>query len=158
MNAPHLHLVLAHLPVVGSLGAALLLAVALLRVASHVRRIALCAMLLVALTGPLAYLTGEGAEEAIEGNPVVEETRIERHEDMAKVALGGLGLAGMIALAGLVALRRRAIPGSLLVVLLAVDLGAIVLMSKAATLGGEISHPEIRSGAGPPPLAGEIED
>ena len=123
-----------------------------------IRRVALCAMVLVALTGPLAFLTGEGAEEAIEGNPVIEETRIERHEDLAKVALGGIGLAGVIALAGLVALRRRAIPGSLLVVLLVVDLGATVLMSKAATLGGEISHPEIRGGASPPPLAGEIDD
>lgn len=150
MNAPHLHLAVAHLPVVGVVAAVLLLLAALR--SGALRRAALVATLLAALTGPLAWSSGESAEEAIEGAAGIEEVRVERHEDLALVALAGLGLAGTIALAGLVVHRRRLVPGSLLVVLLVVDVAAAVLLSRAATLGGEIAHPEIRADAAP--LAG----
>lgn len=147
MNGPHLHLALNHLPVVGSLGIAILLAVAILPAGRAFRRLALAALVVVALAGLLAFFSGEGAEEGIENLPGVESTRIEEHEDMARVALIGLELAGVIGLAGLLAFRRRAIPGSLIAVALIVDLGAAALLARVATLGGEIRHEEIRAGA-----------
>ena len=147
MNDVHLHLILDHLPVVGSLGAAFLLGAALFVRESAVRRLAMLAMVLVALSGVSAYLSGQRAEEAAENRPGIEESRIERHEDLAIVALVGLEVAGAIALAGLIFFRRRLIPGSLLALVLAVDLGSIVVLSRVANLGGEITHPEIRSGA-----------
>ena len=158
MNAPHVHLIVSHLPIAGILVAVILLFVSL-RPASPFRRAALVATLLVALVGPIAWFSGQAAEESIENRAGMDETRIERHEDLALVALVGLEIAGAIALAGLLVHRRRLVPGSLLVVLLVVDLGAAVLLSRAATLGGEISHPEIRSGAALPAAeGGEAED
>lgn len=151
MNGPHLHLVLNHLPVVGSVLVAVLLLVAIFRAEPAIRRLALVALLGVALLGFPAYFTGEPAEEGIEHLAGVEEPRIEKHEDMAKVALAGLSLAGVIALAALVVFRRREIPTSLLVVALVVDLGAAALLARVATLGGEIRHPEIRAGTTAPP-------
>jgi hypothetical protein len=147
MNAVHLHLIVNHLPVVGSLFAAGLLLFALARREGSIRRLALGSLLLVALTALPAYLSGEPAEEAIENRPGIEELRVERHEDLARVALIGLELAGAIALAALIIFRRRAIPGSLLAVALIVDLGAAALLARVATLGGEIRHEEIRNEA-----------
>lgn len=158
MNGPHLHLMLNHLPVVGSLGIGLLLFVALLPAGRAFRRLALAGLVVVALAGLPAFFSGEPAEEGVEHLAGVEETRIDRHEDMAKVALVGLELAGAIALAGLLVFRRRAIPGSLLVVALIVDLGAAGLLARVATLGGEIRHPEIRAGAAANPGADTAAD
>ena len=147
LNAPHVHLAINHLPVVGSIGIALILLFALLPAGRAYRRFALVALVVVALAGLPAFFSGEPAEEGIENLVGVEETRIEHHEDAARTAVIVLEVAGAIGLFGLMLFRRKAVPGSLLALALAVDLGAVVLMAQTASLGGEIRHPEIRSGA-----------
>jgi len=152
MNGPHLHLAFNHLPVVGSVIIGLVLFVALVPAGKAFRRLALAGLVVVALAGLPAFFSGEGAEEGIEHLPGIEERRIGQHEDLAKVALIVLEFAGAVGLAGLIIFRRRAIPGSLLALALVVDLGAVVLLARVATLGGEIRHPEIRAGADAAPV------
>ncbi len=147
MNPVHFHLAVNHLPVAGSIGVALLLLFALLPVGRAYRRFALVALVVVALAGLPAFFSGEPAEEGVEHLVGMEERRIEQHEDMARVAVIVLELAGAIGLFGLMWFRRRAIPGSLLTLALIVDLGAVAVLARTATLGGEIRHPEIRAGA-----------
>jgi hypothetical protein len=144
MNDAHLHLALAHLPVIGSLAVALLLVAALWIRQATVRRLALAATVLVALSGIPAYLAGEGAEEVIERQPAIEETRVEAHENLALTALILLEVTGALGLLGLLLFRGPGIPRGILVTVLLVDLGTAALMFRVATLGGEISHPEIR--------------
>ena len=144
MNDAHLHLALAHLPVIGSLAAALLLVAALWIRPVAVRRLALAATVLVALSGILAYLAGERAEDLIERQPAIEETRVEAHERLALIALIVLEVTGALGLLALLLFRGPAIPRGILVAVLLADLGTVALMFRVATLGGEISHPEIR--------------
>jgi energy-coupling factor transporter transmembrane protein EcfT len=157
LNAPHFHIAVNHLPVVGSMGIALLLIFALFPAGRPYRRFALVALVVVALAGLPAFFSGEPAEDGIENIVGVEETRIEQHEDVARTAVIVLELAGAIGLFGLMLFRRKAVPGSLLALALAVDLGAAALMTRTASLGGEIRHPEIRSGAAALP-ASEADD
>jgi len=153
VNGAHLHILLTHLPVVGSIFAALLLAWMLARGRADGRRVALAGLLVVALASLPAYFSGEPAEDAVEHQPGVEERRIETHEDAAKLALAGALVTGVVALVGLVLFRRREPAMGFLALALALNLASVGLFARAANLGGEIRHPEIRAGAPAPAAA-----
>jgi hypothetical protein len=126
----------------------LLLAVALPSRSPAVQRLALAAVVVVALLGLPTYFTGEGAEEAVEELPGISEAVIERHEDAAARALIALEVAGALALLGLVATARaRRVPTWLVAGMLLVTLAGAGLLGWTANLGGQIRHPEIRGGA-----------
>lgn len=147
MSPAHLHLLLNHVPVLGTIGAILLLGYALLRRSQDLTRVALGSMVLVALAGVVVYLTGEPAEEAVEHLAGVSEPAIESHEEAALIATILLGAVGAVALGGLVAFRRRAtgIPRGFAVFALALSLAPAVAMGYTANIGGQIRHSEIRS-------------
>lgn len=147
MNAAHLHLLLNHLPVVGTLGCVLLLALAAVRGSPELARVSLGLFVLVALAGAAAYLTGEPAEETVEHAAGVSEALIERHQAAALVALVLLSAVGVLSLAELLAFRRRAVPRAALLVTLLAALLPAAAMAYTANLGGQIRHAEIRSGA-----------
>jgi uncharacterized membrane protein len=147
MNAAHLHLMLNHLPVVGSLGTLLLLLLAMARRSTEVGRAAMMAMVLVAIVTVPTYLTGQPAEKRIEHLPGVTESVIEPHEDNAKIALAGALVLGVIALVGLFGFRDRPAPGWLTGLLLILNLAVAVQFGRTASFGGQIRHTEIRPGA-----------
>jgi hypothetical protein len=148
MNPAHWHLLLTHVPVMGAVFTVLLLAVALPSRSPAVRRLALAAVVVVALLGLPTYFTGEGAEEAVEALPGISEAVIERHEDAAGRALIALEVAGALALLGLVGTARaRRVPTWLVAGMLLVTLAGAGLLGWTANLGGQIRHPEIRAGA-----------
>jgi hypothetical protein len=148
MNLTHLHLVLNHIPVVGSLCGLGLLAFALWRHSEDVKRAALGVLAVSALIAIPAYMTGEPAEDGVRGLPGVSKALIERHEEAAGVALGGLLALGALALVGLIWFRgKRLLPAWFGAITLAGALIVSGLMAWAASLGGEVRHTEIRSGA-----------
>lgn len=144
MNAAHIHLVLNHAPLFGVLAGIVLLLWGLLRRSYDVRLASYAAFILSALAAIAVYLTGGAAESLIEDPPGIKESAIERHEDIAKIAMVAIGATGALAAitvfvehSGL-ALRRSA-----LAALLAVALVALGVVGYAANLGGQIRHPEI---------------
>jgi hypothetical protein len=155
MNGAHLHLLMNHGPVVGSVFAALLMAWMVARGSADGRRVALAGLLVVALASLPAYFSGEPAEDAVEHQPGIEQRRIETHEGAAKVALVGALVTGAFALAGLVRFRRREPAMGFLFVALGLNLASVGLFARAASLGGEIRHPEIRAGAPAAPGAAQ---
>ena len=146
MDAAHLHLLLNHGPVLGTVFGLLLLGYGLLRRRTEAMRIAFVVFVVVGVGAGAAYLTGEAAEEAIEAVVGVPEALVERHEDMAFFALWSAVALGVIALGALAWTRRRAPlrPG---VLVLAVALGVAGVMGYTANLGGQISHVQIRPDA-----------
>jgi hypothetical protein len=146
MNAPHLHLLVNHAPVFGSVFAALLLVWALVRRSSDVRRIALAGAVVVGLAAVPAYFTGEPAEKAIARMEGVERKRIHVHEEAAMFGLISAGLTGLVALGSLVAFRRKEPATGVIVLVLVLDLWAVSVFTRVAYLGGQIRHPEIRAG------------
>ncbi len=147
MNGAHLHLILTHLPVLGVAFGALLLGLGLVRQDRGIQQAALGVLVLSGLAAGLAYLTGEGAEEAIERTIGAGKPYLERHEEAGMVGLVVAGIAGVLALIALVGGRQnRPFSRGLLVLNLVVALAASGTLAWVANLGGQIGHPEIRSG------------
>ncbi len=147
-NAAHWHLVLNHLPVVGSLAALLLLTWAFVKNTDESKRIALTALILVALVSIPAFLTGEPAEGSLKGMSGISKRWMSKHEELADVALWVAVAAGALALGVLLGFRKaRSIPRWSLGVLLLLTLVVWGLMIRTANYGGKIHHPEILSGA-----------
>lgn len=146
MDAAHLHLLLNHVPVLGTVFGLLLLGYGLLRRRAEAARIAFVVFAAVGVAAGATYLTGEAAEEAIEAVAGVPDALVERHEDMAFFALWSAVALGVLALGALAWSRRHAPlrPG---VLVLAVALGVAGLMGYTANLGGQISHVQIRPDA-----------
>ncbi len=106
MTLNHLHLVLNHIPVLGTAFGLGLLAYGIWQRSTELKKTALGVFVLVALMTIPVDLTGEPAEEGVEGLPGVSESIIEQHEEAAGVAFASIGVLGLIALIGLLALRH----------------------------------------------------
>ena len=146
MNAPQLHLMLNHLPVVGALFVAAVLAVGLVTRSAAILRLGHAMLLAIAIAMVPVYLSGEPAEESIEHAAGVSERAIEAHESAARVSMIGLEALGLAALAGLVWSRRLAPSRRFTALLLACAIGLSGVLAWTAHLGGQIRHPEIRAG------------
>ena len=156
MNATHLHLMLNHLPVLGTIFGLGLLAFGLWRKSNELKKTALGVIVVVSLAAVPVYLTGEPAEEGVESLAGVSKSGMEEHEEAAAAAFTGIMVLGATALGGLILFRRgRALPnwfsGSLLVACLSVS----GLMGWVANLGGQIRHSELRADNIPVAESGE---
>ncbi|MHB8523017.1 MAG: hypothetical protein ACYDH9_19985 [Limisphaerales bacterium] len=146
MNMAHLHLMLNHLPVLGTVFGLCLLAVAAWKRSDELKKISLDVFVIVAVLAIPAYMTGEPAEELVRSLPGVSKALIEQHEETAQIALTGVLAVGVLALAGRIRFRRdQPIPAWLTATLLALALIVSGLMAWTANLGGQVRHPEIRT-------------
>lgn len=148
MNGAHIHLLLNHIPVLGALFGLLLLLAALVRRNHPLLRVAYVVFIVSAIVAAPAFFTGEGAEDAVEGQPGVTEAVIDRHEDASKVALAAAIGLGLLSIGAVVqSVRSERTSPALGIVILLVSVATTGLMAWTANLGGEIRHTEIRSGA-----------
>jgi hypothetical protein len=148
VNLPHLHLLLNHVPTVGSAVALGLLVMALVRRDEGLKHAALEVFFAVAVLTLPAYLSGAVAHDALRDRPDISDTAMRVHQDAAFIGFAATELTGFVAWIALWQRRRRPRSAPALVAgvaLLAVL--ALVIMGRAATLGGEIRHPEIRTAA-----------
>jgi uncharacterized membrane protein len=154
LNLAHLHLLLNHVPIIGWIAGISVLALGLVRKSDEVTRVGLAILFAVALIALPAYMTGYPAQTALDGRPDVLAERIERHQAAALLALTIMEIAGVVAWFGLWHRRRHARPKPWVMpsvlVLAVISAG---LMSWAASIGGEIAHPEIRRAGSAQPIA-----
>ncbi len=144
MNAAHIHLIMTHVPVIGTFAALGLLAFGLVRKSQDLKKAALVILVIAALFAVPVYLSGEQAEEIMEGIPGVSHATVEQHEDAAAVAFTTLLVVGALALGGLVWRRKQALPGWLLSLTLAGSIVSAGMMAWTANLGGKVRHTEIQ--------------
>ena len=146
MNSAHLHLILNHIPVLGTwFGLLLLLAAGVLRKSEELKRAALVTFVLTALVTIPTYLAGQAAEDMVERLPGVSEQLIEGHEGAGLVALIAASALGALALGGLILFRRAEnLPKRFVALSLIVSLGVAGWMVWTANLGGKVRHTEIR--------------
>lgn len=144
MNAAHVHLMLNHAPLFGVAGALLLLVWGIVRKSREVRLASYVAFILSAVAAVVVYLTGGAAEALVEDLPGVTETAIERHEDLAKLAVAlicGTGLAAAITF--IAEYRRMAYQKVAMTAVVLLALVSFGVVGYTANLGGQIRHSEI---------------
>jgi hypothetical protein len=146
MNMAHLHLLLNHVPTIGSLFAVGLFLLSLIWKNNDLKRASLAGFFILALLAIPTYQTGNAAQEVIRGRTDVSEALIASHRDAALLAFIVMELTGAFAWLGLWQLRRtsRQTTWNLSAVLF-LSIVTIGVMTRAANFGGEIHHPEIRA-------------
>lgn len=148
MNDAHLHMVVNHFPIIGTiLGLGILIAGLLLKNKS-VQHTAYVLFAIAAIFGLLSMNTGEGAEELVEDLPNVGKQIIHEHEEIAEKFVILLYLTGAVALLSLfMSFKNHAKAKFFAYATLILAIGTAVLSKNVGTSGGEIRHTEIRENA-----------
>lgn len=146
MDQTHLHLLITHLPIFGSLLGTLVLGYALWKKSDTTTLAAYYLLIVSAIGAVIAYVTGEGAEETVENIQGVSENVIEQHADFAVYALVALGIVGVTSLIGIYfnhiksSFANPTATGALFLALISFG-----LVARTGYLGGQIRHTEIAS-------------
>lgn len=148
MNQAHLHLMINHLPIMGTVIGMVVLIAGYLIKNQTVKQTALGIFIFSALAAIPAQLTGEGAEEIVEKLTGINHDDIHKHEDWASRfswLLGGLGLLSLITL--LLIWKSKTYINYLVGACFVFSILVIGVGKQTATNGGEIRHTEIKSNA-----------
>lgn len=145
MNDAHLHMVVNHFPILGTIFGLGILIVGLLLKNKSVQHTAYVLFAIAAVFGLLSMNTGEGAEELVEDLPNVGKKIIHEHEEIAEKFVILLYLTGAVALLSLLmSVRNHAKAKFFAYATLILAIGTAVLSINVGTSGGEIRHTEIR--------------
>jgi uncharacterized membrane protein len=146
MDAAHLHLLLTHFPIVGTIIGIGIMAYGQLSKNDEIKKVALGTFILMAILTIPVFLTGEGAEETVEHMAGVSEQLIENHEELAEIAIWLMGFLGILSLVNLFAIIKKfPFAKSISLITLIVSLGTFGLFAKVGSTGGEIRHTEVRT-------------
>ncbi len=144
MNQTHVHLLITHLPIFGSLLGGFVLAYGLLSKSNNTKIAAYFLFIISAIGAGIAYSTGEAAEETIEDIQGVVEATIKTHQEFALFALLSLLVLGVAAVLGLVfTIKKSPLTRTTAFVILLIALISFGLVARAGYLGGQIRHTEI---------------
>lgn len=144
MNLPHVHLLLNHFPIIGTIIALGLFLFALIGKSDDLKRASLVILAGIALLSIPTYMSGNGAAAAIQKVPGLSAAAVAAHNGAALVALAFMELTGMFAWLALWQYRRFGHPRrwSLAAVLL-LSAGTVYFMAVTGNTGGEIRHVEM---------------
>src|SRR6185436_16974314 len=145
LTPTHIHLLLNHVPTI-AFGIALGLFIgSIVSRSDDLKKGALTVLVAVAILTFPTYVSGNAAAEAILTMPDVSKTLIDTHEGAALLSCIFMEVTGMVAWLALWQMRRAgkisARTLGTVLLLAAVTMG---LVTRAANIGGEIRHSEIR--------------
>jgi uncharacterized membrane protein len=145
MNFPHLHLLLNHFPIIGTIIALGIFLASFVGKNRDLRRASLIVFAAMALLTLPAFFSGVGARAMILGQPGVSDALIQRHEGAAMLALWFMVITGALALVGLWQSHQNSRPASWnILAILLFSLLTVGLMARTGNTGGDIRHPEVR--------------
>jgi uncharacterized membrane protein len=157
MNFVHIHLLLNHLPVIGSIIGFGLFLISLFGKNDDLRRGSLIVFAATALIAIPAFASGKGAQLMLQGKPGISDAFVQRHEGAAMLALWFLEVTGAFALAGLWQFHSRARMARWnLQAVLIFSLLTVGLVVRTGNTGGEIRHTEVRASQESTPTEGTV--
>ncbi len=144
MDQVHIHLLITHLPIFGSILGGLVLAHGIGTKSDQTKIAGYYVLILSSVGAAVAYPTGEGAEEAVEEIQGVAKNMIGQHEDFALYALIALIAVGVISIIGLyLEIKKSYLSKTVSVLALIVAAISFGLVARTGYLGGQIRHTEI---------------
>jgi uncharacterized membrane protein len=146
MNYAHLHLLLNHFPIVGTIIGLGLLLFSFAGKNSHLKRSSLIIFVATALLAIPAFLSGFGTRIMLSQEPSVSNTLVERHQAAAMLSLWFMETTGALALVALLRSQRNSRPARWhMPVILLFALLTMGLMARTGNTGDDIHHPEARA-------------
>lgn len=144
MNPTHIHLLLNHVAILGTLFSIVILLAGLFLSSDVLKKTAMIGFFIAALVAIPVFLTGEPAEESVKKISGTLKSTIEEHEESAEVSIWLVEIMGAVSLLTfLLAQKSKSINKSLLMFLLLLSLVAAGSISYTGYLGGKIRHTEL---------------
>ena len=145
MNDAHLHMVVNHFPIIGTIFGLGILIAALFLKNNTVKNTAYVLFAIAAIFAFASMNTGEGAEEIVEDFPNIGKQIIHEHEELAEKFAIVMYVLGVASLLGLyLNLKNNAKAKLMSFLILTIAIVGIILSKAVGTSGGEIRHSEIR--------------
>ncbi|MFZ9661945.1 MAG: hypothetical protein ACO29O_08710, partial [Chitinophagaceae bacterium] len=146
MTQTHIHLLTNHLPIIGSFLGTLVLLYGIVIKSSHTRIASFLIFIVSTIGAVITYLTGEGAEEKVEGIADVSKKMIQQHESFALISLVSLIVLGLTAIIAWILTKKNPIIGNkVALITLFIAILSFALVARTGYLGGQIRHSELRS-------------
>lgn len=147
MNAPHIHLLINHLPIIGLIIGILVVIFGLFGKKQVISSVGLWITLVAGLASYPTMYSGGASEhffEENEGKYCINEDLIHEHEEAAEMAFWPCLVTGILAGLGLFANKKDHKHAQKLEILVVfIGIVGISLVARAGLTGGQIRHPEI---------------
>ena len=151
MNDAHLHMVVNHFPIIGTIFGLGILISGLILKNNSVKIVAYSLFTIAALFTALSMSTGEGAEELVEDMPNIGKQIIHEHEELAeKLALVLYAIGALSLVSIYFSIKKISLLKYTTIVTLLLAVISVFLAQKVGTSGGEIRHTEIRANSNSP--------
>ncbi len=148
MNLAHIHIILNHVPSLGSIAGLLLLAAGIYKKDEALKQFAYGVLVLITMAVLPTYITGAESQRIVDKNPSYSAGMVQLHQNAAMITLLCMTAAGMFAWLGLWEHRRHSRSGPLTTMATLVStMAAVAAVLVTASIGGKISHLEIREAA-----------
>jgi uncharacterized membrane protein len=149
MNEAHLHLLVNHFPIIGTIFGLGILITGMLLKNNSVKNTAYILFIIAAVFSAFSMVTGEGAEELVEDLPNIGKQIIHEHEEIAEkfaIIMYATGLLGLLSL--YTSIKNHKLAKTISFITLILALFAAFFAKSVGTTGGEIRHTEIRANSG----------
>jgi len=144
MSSAYLHILLNHIPVIGTAIAAFVMFYGFFKRSDEIKKLALIVLILVAATSIVVHMTGDNAKGSVVSIEGVNSDYIDPHEDFADIAIIVSNVVGFLALVTLFIFRKpKHLPMWAAILFFVLILAVNGMMAWTAHLGGMINHTEI---------------
>jgi len=144
MNLTHLHLLITHLPIFGSILGAFVLINGIWTKSIQTTMAAYYLFVISSIGAGIAYLTGEEAEETVENIQSVSERMIGQHEDSAMLSLISFIVLGVVSVIAIfLSSRNPRLLKPISIAILIISCISFGLVARTGYLGGQIRHTEV---------------
>jgi len=148
VNVSHLHLISNHIPTIGTVVVLVLLTIAFFRRDEGMKLVAIEILFAVGVLTLPVFVSGAAAFTKLRGTPGISQNAIRLHQDVAIFGFIWLEFAAFIGWLTLWRARRHGrTSNGLTIATFLLTVMSLVVMGRAANLGGDIHHPEIGGAA-----------
>ena len=143
MNQTHIHLLLNHFPIIGTMIGSAILLYSIIKKQDTGKITGAFIIIVMAIIAIPVLLTGEPAEESIEHLSGISKALIHDHEEASEKAFWLMEITAVISLLAIVLYKiKSSIASKAFVVAFIFSAVTFFAMAWAGNLGGKIRHPE----------------